>query len=451
MDNLNAPAASPAWAPWGWPSLPQGVVARRGSWILRLSGTCWAEATVAGSILLLAFAFGPEGLTALALLAAGTAASGRARRWFMHLIQRRRVIRQWHRALMRLWRLGYSPLLRPRFRVTSSSSAPGAVVMSVSLPVGQTATDLEHCAEAIAVAMALREVKVTRDPSNARHVTIRLVSRDPLGESAPAWPCLDAQTSSIWTPVPVGVDEEGRQVALQLIERNVLIGGEPGAGKSSALALLTAAAALDPNVELVLFDGKLVELACWAGSAIHNVGPDVGQAVEVLAELVADLDSRYVSLLANRQRRVTPEDNIPVRVLVFDELAHYFLASERGERASFERFLRDLVARGRAAGIVVLAATQKPQHDVIPTAVRDLFSVRWAMRCTTPQASDTILGSGWAAAGYRACDVPMSSPGVGLLLHEGATPVRMRSHYLSDSDLAHLAKSAEGRRARTAT
>jgi DNA segregation ATPase FtsK/SpoIIIE-like protein len=321
--------------------------------------------------------------------------------------------------------------------------------MHVSLPVGQTAIDLEHCAEAIAVAMSLRDVKVTRDPANARNVAVRLIHADPLGETAPPWPMLSRQTSSIWSPVPVGVDEDGRPVVMQLIERNVLIGGEPGAGKSSALALLTAAAALDPNVELVLFDGKLVELACWAGSAKHSVGPNVGQAVDVLGQMVSDLDARYSALLANRQRRVTPQDDIPVRVLVFDELAHYFLAAERAERASFERLLRDLVARGRAAGVIVLAATQKPQHDVIPTAVRDLFAVRWAMRCTTPQASDTILGSGWAASGYRACDVPMSSPGVGLLLHEGATPVRMRSHLLTDNDLTDLARVAESHRVRS--
>jgi len=64
----------------------------------------------------------------------------------------------------------------------------------------------------------------------------------------------------------------------------------------------------------------------------------------------------------------------------FDELAHYLLVSDRKVRTEFAELLLDLVARGRAAGLIVLAATQKPAHDVIPTALRDLFGIRWALR-----------------------------------------------------------------------
>ncbi len=67
--------------------------------------------------------------------------------------------------------------------------------------------------------------------------------------------------------------------------------------------------------------------------------------------------------------------------------------------------MRDLVARGRAAGIIVVAATQKPSADVIPTSLRDLFGFRCALRCNTPQASDTILGQGWASLGFDAAKV----------------------------------------------
>ena len=130
-------------------------------------------------------------------------------------------------------------------------------------------------------------------------------------------------------------------------------------------------------------------------------------------------------------------------MLVVDELAHYLLAPDRKVRTEFAELLRDLVARGRAAGLIVLAATQKPAHDVIPTALRDLFGVRWALRCNTPQASDTILGSGWASTGHTASTIDPAHRGVGHLLHEGGTPTRLRCHYLDDGHLAELAARAE--------
>jgi DNA segregation ATPase FtsK/SpoIIIE-like protein len=132
-----------------------------------------------------------------------------------------------------------------------------------------------------------------------------------------------------------------------------------------------------------------------------------------------------------------------LHVLVFDELAHYLLSFDRKERVEFAELLRDLVSRGRAAGFIVLAATQKPSHDVIPTALRDLFGFRWALRCSTPQASDTVLGSGWASAGFSASDVDAGYRGVGYLLHEGEQPVRLRSFQVDDAALERLAQQAE--------
>ena len=106
----------------------------------------------------------------------------------------------------------------------------------------------------------------------------------------------------------------------------------------------------------------------------------------------------------------------------------------------------DLVARGRAAGYIVVAATQRPSHDIIPTSLRDLFAFRWAMRCTTPQASDTILGQGWASQGFSATNIDAGEKGVGFLLHEGGLPIRLRWYYLTDEHLETIAARAEALR-----
>jgi DNA segregation ATPase FtsK/SpoIIIE, S-DNA-T family len=109
--------------------------------------------------------------------------------------------------------------------------------------------------------------------------------------------------------------------------------------------------------------------------------------------------------------------------------------------------MRDLVSRGRAAGVSFLAATQRPSGDTIPTYLRDLFAFRWAFRCPTPQMSDTILGAGWSTAGYSASSIDAAHRGVGYLLHEGGEPIRMRTFYLTDDDLTQLARRAEALRA----
>src|SRR5207253_8952844 len=119
---------------------------------------------------------------------------------------------------------------------------------------------------------------------------------------------------------------------------------------------------------------------------------------------------------------------------------------EKKLAAECSNLLRDLVSRGRAAGIIVVAATQKPSSDVVPTALRDLFGFRWALRCSTPQASDTILGSGRATKGFSATSIEGKDRGVGLLLSEGGVPVRLKAYYLSDDDLKILVRRAEGLR-----
>ena len=113
----------------------------------------------------------------------------------------------------------------------------------------------------------------------------------------------------------------------------------------------------------------------------------------------------------------------------------------------FAELLRDLVARGRAAGVTVCAATQKPGADVVPTALRDLFGFRLALRCSTPQASDTILGQGWGSAGADASTIPGGQRGVGYLLAEGERPVRLKSFYLDDDDVTAIAERCAARRA----
>jgi DNA segregation ATPase FtsK/SpoIIIE-like protein len=315
------------------------------------------------------------------------------------------------------------------------------------VPVGVSPSDFESRAEVLAAGLGAREVRVKRRKETAGIVDLVIVGRDPLLDPAPLeWPNRDEERLSLWRPVPVAVDEDGEFVMVSLAERNLLLGGEPGAGKSVALSLLVATAALDPSVELYLLDGKLVELACWEPVAKGFAGPKIGEAVELLTRLQEEMDRRYQVLRAARRRKVERASNLPLCLVVCDELAHYLTVSDRKGRGEFADLLRDLVSRGRAAGVIVLAATQKPSGDIVPTALRDLFSFRWALRCSTWQASDTVLGAGWSALGYSASSIPPEGRGVGFLLHEGGIPRRCKAFHLSDDELHAIAERAEAKR-----
>jgi hypothetical protein len=333
-------------------------------------------------------------------------------------------------------------------RITRCRLTRAGEQLRVRVPAGGQVPDLEAQAERIAAFLAVREVRVTRDPASARHARVVVLRRDPLADPTPIpWPLIKADRLSLWHPIPVGEDEDGNQVELLLPERNLLLGAEPGGGKSTVAQLLIAAAALDASAKLVLFDPKLVELSVWQGCAHRLVGPNVEEAIDVLKGLVAELDDRYLTLLANRARKVTPGDGLPLYLVVIEELAYFTNGPDRKASAAFSVLLRDFVARGRAAGMVTIATTQKPSADVVPTYLRDLFGFRWALRCSTPEASDTILGRGWATQGYSAAGIDPTARGVGLLLQEGGVPVRLRSCYLDDLNLAELARRAEGLRA----
>ncbi|MDP8928457.1 MAG: FtsK/SpoIIIE domain-containing protein [Actinomycetota bacterium] len=321
----------------------------------------------------------------------------------------------------------------------------------VVVPPGGRVSDLETAAESIAVSMGARQVRINRHAEDARLADVLVVRRDPLVElAALPWPWRHLPGQTLWAPVPVGVDENGNVVEMALPEHNLLLGGEPGAGKSAALSQLVAAAALDPHCYLWLLDGKLVELAVWRDAANATVGVDVDEAIDLLREVQRRMDHRYEELLEQRVRKIHPLDGHALHVVVCDELAHYLTAGDRKQTTAFTDVLRDLVSRGRAAGVIVLAATQKPSSDVVPTSVRDLFGYRWAFRCASPHASDTILGQGWASQGYNAVTIDPALRGVGWLLHEGGIPIRLRSYYLDDRILTDIAQRAARLRADTA-
>jgi S-DNA-T family DNA segregation ATPase FtsK/SpoIIIE len=254
---------------------------------------------------------------------------------------------------------------------------------------------------------------------------------------------------SIWNPIHLGTDETGHRVEINLAERNMLIGGEPGGGKSVALQLIVAHGALSANCKLILVDGKRVELGLWRDCAERFIGPSIDEAIETMHWLQNKIDERTDWLLDHKLRKITPDMGWPVYLVAVDEVA-YFSATvgTPAQQKEFNACNRDVVARGRAPGIIPVEATQRPSADIIPTSLRDLFGYRWAFRCSTEASSDTILGHGWADKGYSATEIDPQARGVSWLRAEDGIPRRVKAAYLTDEQIIDLAARAASARTR---
>lgn len=258
---------------------------------------------------------------------------------------------------------------------------------------------------------------------------------------------------SIFDPVFLGIDEFGHPVYLPMIYRNILIGGEPGAGKSALLNTIVGTAALCGDVNLCLLDGKQVELGLYMDCADVFVGPDLELAIATLERVQEVMDNRSAFLLARKRRKVLRHDTFFTQILVaIDEIAYFSAtAGEKPRRERFSELLRDIVSRGRAFGVIVAAATQRPSSDIIPPSLRDLFAWRFAGRCTNDVSSDIVLGHGWAARGYSSNTVDPNNQGCGLLIAEGGIPALVKAAYMTDTDIIRVADYASWVRRETRT
>jgi S-DNA-T family DNA segregation ATPase FtsK/SpoIIIE len=133
----------------------------------------------------------------------------------------------------------------------------------------------------------------------------------------------------------------------------------------------------------------------------------------------------------------------PVYLVAVDEIAYYSAtAGTTAQQKEFTARNRDVVARGRAPGIIAVEATQRPSADILPTSLRDLFGYRWAFRCSTEASSDTILGHGWASKSDTAEEIDPQTRGVSWLRAEDRILRRVKAAYLTDDDIITLANQA---------
>lgn len=269
-----------------------------------------------------------------------------------------------------------------------------AVELSIRSP--NTAVTLGLASHDIAVAFGLARVRVLASPTRADRVTIWLDARLSIGAAAYA-----PENNSIGMPLdplralPIGLDDNGNIVAFSPYGQHILIGGNPGSGKSVAMRVLLAGLAESRNVCLVGIDPKHAELSMWSQRFSRLVlGNEVETTGELLVELLEEVQRRAIHLATLQTATLRPSNEFPWIVLVVDEWAEIGAAGDNKERAKINALLRRYLSLGRAVGCTAILCTQRPTSDVIDVGTRALTTHRFALKCGDRHQAEAILGVG---------------------------------------------------------
>lgn len=333
-------------------------------------------------------------------------------------------------------------------RVRSVKATPVGERVELRTRAGHSAELLSLRMEELRAALKARTVRIDRDPEASNKITMEVVRRDPLAAVAMvAWLDQAKPTLSLWDPMHLGTTELGVDRRLSLVGRGIVAGGIMDSGKSSLLNLVVATAAKSPAA-LYLIDPQGVQFGPWRARATMYAQKDPDEALAVLEAVQVEIDERLAAMeaLPGVVRKLTPAvaDQLGLHpfVLAIDELAYHTATVGSGaQRDRFASTARDVVSRGRAAGLIPVMATQRPTQDVVPRALTDLFGIRVAFKTANDANSDILLGTGLAARGYNAAEIDLESRGVGLLLGPSGIPERIKVAWVSDDVIDGLAST----------
>lgn len=340
--------------------------------------------------------------------------------------------------------------LRPHGLVDKDKT--GATTHVFDLPARVIAADVIPKKAKIAGALGLADEQLDIEQAGPEgRVSMWVSKKVPFSGAAPASPLVAAKRWSIWDGVPFGTTRRGARRHIELLWSSMLFGGAQGYGKTTAMRIPAAAAVLDPHAQVLLADFKggadWESLEEVAHTAIIGADPQaVAAFVDLIDKLIGEMDRRFTLIRSlpkklRPQMRLTPQlakdHGMPVLALIIDEIQEAFgalLAGADGRKefdALVEKLAR-LIRRGRACGLIVIAAAQRPDAKSVPTAFRDVILKRYSVHTVDDTSSDMILGDGMARRGHTAAGLGII--GVGVLAEESGAE-RVQVDRITEDDL----------------
>ncbi len=205
--------------------------------------------------------------------------------------------------------------------------------------------------------------------------------------------------------VPIGVRPGGEVIIGDLARMpHLLIGGSTGSGKSvfiNTILISLLLQATPEQVKMILVDPKRVELSRYADLP-HLAAPvllDPEDVVNALKWAISQMEER-LTILSNAGSRDVQSYNkthgknkpLPYLLIVIDELADLMMVTGK----AVEKHIARLAQMGRATGIHLVVATQRPSVDVITGLIKNNLPTRVSFAVTSQVDSRTIMDIGGA-------------------------------------------------------
>ncbi len=262
----------------------------------------------------------------------------------------------------------------------------------------------------------------------------------------------------------LGKDISGKTVIADLAKMpHVLIAGTTGSGKSvciNALILSLIYKATAQQVRMIMVDPKMLELSVYEGipHLLCPVVTDMSEAANALRWSIVEMERRYklmselgVRNLAGYNRKIKLAEEagepildpfvkegevaevlqeLPCLVVIIDELADLMMSVGK----KVEELITRLAQKGRASGVHLVLATQRPSVDVITGLLKANIPTRIAFQVSSKIDSRTVIDQMGAEMLLGHGDMLFVPPGTSL-------PERVHGSFVSDKEVHKVVES----------
>ena len=239
----------------------------------------------------------------------------------------------------------------------------------------------------------------------------------------------------------LGREASGKIIVADLTRMpHMLIAGATGSGKSVCINDIIVSMvykSAPQDVRFILIDPKMVEMTMF-GSLPHLLIPvvtDPKKAAGAMRWAVKEMTDRYKTFSEQNVRNLDrfnervekPEDKLPRIVVIIDELADLMMVAPD----EVEDSIRRIAQLGRAAGIHLILATQRPDATVITGLIKANIPSRAAFAVSSATNSRIILDMGGAEKLLGHGDMLFHPDG-------SAKPTRLQCAFISDEEVERI-------------
>ena len=329
--------------------------------------------------------------------------------------------------------------------IINVTRGPSVTRYEVELEKGVRLNKVTGVADDIALSLGASGVRIAAVPGKISVVGIevpnRAVTTVSLREVIDSSEFNKAKSKSTFA---VGKDIGGSCIVGNIAKLpHMLIAGTTGSGKSvcmNSIIISLLYKASPEDVKLIMVDPKMVELGIYNGipHLLIPVVTDPKKAAGSLQWAVTEMMRRYKAMsdmgvrdLESYNSIVESEEEgqkLPQVVVIIDELADLMLVAAKEVEESICR----IAQMGRAAGIHLIIATQRPSADVITGLMKANIPSRIAFAVASAMESRIILDTMGAEKLVGRGDMLFSPIGTG-------KPVRVQGCFVSDEEVEAVA------------